>query len=1156
MSLQFYIGASGAGKSAKVYHDILKRAEKEKNTRFFIVVPDQFTMETQRVLCRLSPRGGIMNIEVMSFGRLSHRIFEELGYEKLPRLDDTGKNLILRKVAGECEKELTVIGANLKRTGYIAQVKSMISEFAQYGISPEDLEGFLPLTEGKGYLRAKLKDLQVLYRGYREYISGNYITTEETLDILVRSVGRSSLLKGSVLVFDGFTGFTPIQDLLLKELMIYAGQVIVTLLGDTGEDLSGEIKEQSLFYLTAKAYHKLERLAAENGIKRDRDVIISGKPVYRYRENQALAHLEKNLFQNGFIEKISGRESISLARCNNPKAETEWVCLSIRRMIRERNLCYRDFAVITGDLPSYGYLLRESFEEHGIPLFLDQNVSLLFHPFMVFLNSIIRVIAADFSYESVMTLLRSGYLDIEDEEADEFENYIVKYGVRGRRKYGRAFVRKDDRLENVNHTRERLMNALEPLFESGQTARDYTKAIYDICVVNRLEEKLRVQADGFEKEERFARAKEYRQVYKAVMGLLDQIYALLDEPMDLTEYGEILKAGFAELKVGSLPQSVDQVVAGDMERTRLKPVKVLFIVGANDGVIPRAAGSGGLLSDMERNFLMEAGVELAPTPRQKGFEERLYLYMNMTQPSEKLVLSFCEVNGKGETLRPSYLIHEVERLYTDVSVISVSEKLQMRMVESRESGLKLFSLLMRDYAAGLLEEDDQKRKLLIELSGAFYKEPEFEKIFEAAFYEYEPRLLTKETAGRLFGEILHTSVSRLEQFAACAYAHFLKYGLKLSEEEEYTFEAVDLGNLFHETLYRFGRYMSEGEYTWFNCPKEKADAFIDKTVDEFAAEYGNTVLYDTARNEAVKERAKGILKTTVENLSFQLRKGLFEPVCYEMPFFTKGDVELYGKVDRMDVAKKDGRIYVKVLDYKSGRHKFDPARLFFGLDLQLAVYMNAAVEREEKQNPGKQVIPSAIFYYQIEDPLVEGTSEEGEEARMEKLREKLKVQGLIREEDAVLELLDESGVENSQVIPVKRKKDGSLAAASQTAVPKEFDLIGKYASLKVEQIAKQIKKGDISVNPGTDGVHSACDFCSYSHVCGFEKRIPGYEERDMKLSEEEAYEAMGRAVEGAEKAGKSMPEEETVKTGITILGEKTEDFSVEKDEKESGGRDK
>ena len=1116
MSLQFYIGASGAGKSAKVYRDILKRAESEKNTRFFIVVPDQFTMETQRVLCRLSDTGGIMNVEVMSFGRLAHRVFEELGYENMPRLDDTGKNLILRKVAGEHEEELSVIGANIKRTGYIAQVKSMISEFAQYGISPDDLEGLCELSKEKGSLSAKLRDLQVLYRGYREYISGHFITTEETIDILIRSVKKSKLLKGSVLVFDGFTGFTPIQDLLLKELMIYARQVIVTLLGDTREDLAGEVEEQKLFYLTARAYHKLERLAGENGVGRDEDIVIAGKPVSRYCQNSVLAHLEENIFRSRRARKVSGKDGLFLTRCKNPKEEAEWVCLTILRLIREEGLCYRDIAVITGDLPAYGYLLRETFAEHGIPLFLDQNVSLLFHPFMVFLNGIIHVAVSDFSYESVMTLLRSGYGESDDEEIDLFENYILKFGIRGRGKYSRAFVRRDENLEIINKVRKLLYEMVEPVMKSKESARDYTRALYDICVANKVEAKLKKQVKEFEERKEASKAKEYEQVYGAVIGLLDQIYALLDEPVSLEEFGEILKAGFAELKVGSLPQSVDQVVAGDMERTRLKPVRVLFMVGVNDGIVPKTTGSGGLLSDMERNFLLDAGIELAPTPRQKSFEERLYLYMNMTQPADKLLLSFCEVNGKGENLRPSYLIHMVEQLFFDVSVINADQGVWADMVESRESGLKLFSRLLRDYAAGILDRDGEGQELLIELGRAFYKEPEFAGLLAAAFYEYEPKALPGELAERLFGEILHTSVSRLEQFAACAYAHFLKYGLKLSEEEEYTFEAVDLGNLFHETLYRFGRHMSEGTYNWFNCPKEEADAFIDKTVDEFAAEYGNTVLYDTARSEALKERAKGILKTTVETLCFQLKKGLFEPVCCEMPFFMGKEVELYGKVDRLDVAKRGGRVYVKVLDYKSGRHKFDPARLFFGLDLQLAVYMNAAVEREEKLFPKERVVPSAIFYYQIEDPLIEGTPEEGEEARARKIHEQLKVQGLIREEDAVLELLDNSLEEDSQVVPLKRKKNGELAAVSQTAGEKEFDLIGRFATHKVEELAKRIQKGEISVTPESDGIRSACDYCAYGNICGFEKRIPGYEERDVRMSGEEAYSAMADALESTD----------------------------------------
>ena len=1115
MSLQFYIGASGAGKSTTVYSDILKRAKDEPDTRFFIVVPDQFTMQTQRVLCELSETGGIMNIEVQSFGRLAHRIFEELGYESLPRLDDTGKNLILRKVAKEHEKELTVIGANLRRTGYIAQVKSMISEFAQYGIEPEQLSELLAISENKGNLKAKLADLQVLYQGYRDYISGQFITTEENIDLLVRSVQKSQLLRDSVVVFDGFTGFTPIQDQLLKELMIYTRQVIVTLLGDTKEDLAGEVKEQNLFYLTAKAYHKLERLAEEHGISRDADVILSGKPVSRYKENAVLAHLEQHLFRSSRYEAISVKDAdsvkdsgVQLVSCKDPKAETEWVCLNIRKLIREKNLCYRDFAVITGDLQTYGHLLRESFAEHEIPLFLDQNISLLFHPFMVFLNGLFRVPVSDFSYESVMSLLRSGYLDVTDEEVDVFERYILKYGLRGGRRYKRAFVRQDEQLALINGVRQKLMTVIEPLTTCKCDARSITERLYEICVSMGVETRLKAQAENFAKEGNLAKAKEYEQVYGAVCGLLDQIHALLDESMELEEYAEILKAGFAELKVGSLPQSVDQVVAGDLERTRLKPVKVLFIIGANDGIIPGSSGSGGLLSDMERGFLLEAGIELAPTPRQKGFEERIYLYMNMTQPLEKLCISYAQMSGKGETLRPSYLIREVEKMYTDASVINVEDDILMHMVESRESGLKLLSVLLREYAAGLLVRDIEREALLVQLCKTYMKEPEFHELLSAAFYEYSAGQLSEDISKRLFGEILHTSVSRLEQFAACAYAHFLKYGLKLSEEESYTFEAVDLGNLFHETLYRFGKHMTEGEYTWITCPKEEADAFIDKTVDEFAAEYGDTVLYDTARNEAVKERAKHILKTTVEHLSFQLKQGLFEPVCYEMPIFTKGDVELYGKIDRVDVAKEDGKVYVKIIDYKSGNHEFDPARLFYGLDLQLAVYMNAAVEREEKLNPGKEVVPSALFYYQVEDPVLEGTTQDSEEVRMEKLREKLQVTGVIREEDRVLELLDESQVENSLVIPVKRKKDGGLTSSSKTESPERFDLIGKFASQKVAEIGTQIKAGHIGVKPMVDGRKSACDYCAYKSVCGFEKRIPGYEERTVAMDAEKAFDKM------------------------------------------------
>lgn len=1113
MSLQFYIGASGTGKSTTVYKEVLKRAKEEPFRRFFVIVPDQFTMQTQKVLCHLSEHGGILNVEVLSFGRLAHRIFEELGFESLPKLDDTGKNLILRKVAADCEKQLSVVGANMKKIGYIAQVKSMISEFAQYGILPDDLTKFCEQTKEKGNLSAKLWDLQILYKGYKNYIADKFITTEESMDVLVKNLHRSVLIRDSVVVFDGFTGFTPIQERLLQEMMLLCRQVIVTLLGDTKEDLSDGDITQSMYYLTAKAYRRLCKVAANQKTERDEDIILTKRPAMRFANRSGLAHLEQKLFRPHLAPKVSCEEQISLIRCTNPKAEIDWVCLTIRHLIRENGYCYRDFAVITGDLEAYGQILRESFAEQDIPLFLDQNKSLLFHPLMVFLLGIMKVLTTDFSYDAVMELLRVGYFDLQEEQIDLFETFILSRGIRGKRKYQTSFIGMGNSemgslAEEADEVRKELISCLQPFLNvTDKNARNYTRLLYDICVRLNLEEKLQKQADDFLAKNMPARAKEYEQVYGAVMTLFDQIYALLDEEMALDEYGEILKAGFAELKVGSIPQSVDQVIAGDLERTRLKPIKVLFIVGVNDGIIPGHGSSGGILSDLERTFLTELGAELAPTPRQKSFEERLYLYMNMTQPSEKLVLSFSEVDEGGNQLRPSYLIHTVSKLFSDLDVMTVTDTDMLRMVESEESGLKLLARLMREYVSGIVFHDSEEWNKLLSLAEIFEDQEIFGKLLDAAFFQYHGGKLPEDVAKALFGEKLYTSVSRLETYSACAYEHFLKYGLKLKEEETFDFSLTDLGNLYHDTLYQFGNYLSVKGYDWNSYKKEEADAFVDDAVERFAKEYRNTVLLDTARNEALKERTKDILKTTLDSLSYQLGKGDFVPADYELKFQYMENPRLYGSIDRLDIAQDENGIYVKILDYKSGKHSFDIARLYYGLDLQLSVYMNGAVAAWQKKNPDKKVIPCACFFYEIADPMPVGDTTENPLERRERIHKELRVQGLILENDEVLKHLDSTQEAESSVIPVKYKKNGELASASQTATAEQFELIRQFTDAKVRKIGQDILNGKIDINPVMEqSAQSSCQYCAYKGICGFDKKLPGYKEREMLLKGDQVYE--------------------------------------------------
>lgn len=618
MSLQFYFGPSGAGKSRKLYEDITKRARENRNRNFLIIVPDQFTMQTQKELVCLNDRGGIMNIDVLSFGRLGHRILEEVGGQEIPVLDDTGKSLVLQKVAANLKGELPTLGGFLHRQGYIHEVKSAISEFMQYGIGTEDVGKLIAYAEKRGALVQKLKDLETLYKGFTEYIRGNFITTEETLDVLCRSLHKSKLLAGSVVAFDGFTGFTPIQTRVIARLMELCGEVTVTLTLGEGEDPYVQDGEQKLFHLSKKTVADLTAKAQELSVDRGRDAFIA--PGRRFQGAPALAFLERNLFRYGTRPYEGEQQEIRLFEATSPKEEVHQTGLEICTLVREEGLAYRDIAVIMGDLEGYAPYVESEFSRMEIPCYIDRTRKIILNPLIEYIKSALELYTKDFSYEAVFHYLRSGLADLTWEEVDRLENYCLETGIKGYRSYSRLFTRKsrrmegEEELEEMNGLRERMMEQVGMLhFAEKEPVKSYVNALYDFLVQNRVQQKLEAFKSRFEEAGEPARAREYAQIYRLVMELLDQIYALLgEENIPLKEFAEILDAGFGEIQVGTIPQNVDRVLVGDMERTRLGQVKVLFFLGVNDGNIPKGAGTGGIISDIDREFLRESELELAP----------------------------------------------------------------------------------------------------------------------------------------------------------------------------------------------------------------------------------------------------------------------------------------------------------------------------------------------------------------------------------------------------------------------------------------------------------------------------------------------------------------------------------------------------------------
>ena len=1139
MSLQFYFGASGSGKSQKLHEDIIRAAGENPKTDYLLIVPDQFTMQTQMDLVVEHPNHIIMNIDVLSFGRLTHRILEEVGYENVPILDDTGKSLVLRKVAQQCREQLQVMGSHLHKIGYIHEVKSAISEFMQYGIGIREMESLIDYARSRGALYYKLQDLGVLYQAFLDYIHEKFITTEETLDRLKEALPKSEIIRNSVIAFDGFTGFTPIQNRVIQELIRLTKQVIVTVTVDDRENPYQLDGEHKLFHLSKKTVADLRRLTEQVDIAEDKPVWCTGRisgRLPRYARNAELAHLERNLFRYPADVYEQSVEYIHLYEASTPREEIRQTCIAIRKLLsdsekKDNNLHYRDIAVVTGDMEVYGSVIEEEFAKFGIPIYLDHTRGILRNPFAEYIRSALQIVLQDFSFESVFHYLRTGLTGALPEDVDRLENYVRRFGIRGQKRWSSIFIYKEEdkegeeaalhRLEQYNAMRETLMEQLAPLLYPAHTAGEMVRGLYDFLVQNELQQKLAHYERQFREEGDLARAKEYGQIYALVIDLLDQIYGLLsDEKMERREFADILDSGLAEISVGTIPQNVDRVLVGDIERTRLKQVRVLFFMGVNDGNIPKDGGNGGIISDIDREFLRESELELAPSPRQQMYIQRLYLYLNMTKPSEHLYLSYAKVGNDGRSLRPAYLVDLMSKLYPRL----VMEQPEAYPVEEQlvcgTDGLSIMADMLREYAGGRLQDD--KKRQMYTFYHSYYAKSEYQdpmdRLIETAFYRYTDTPLSKMVTRALYGTILQNSVSRLERYAACAYEHFLQYGLALKERGDYSFEDVDMGNVFHGVLELFAQKLTERGYTWFDFPEEEARRMVAEALEAYAMNYGETILYSSARNRYLLKRMTAILNRTVLTLQTQLKKGAFVPERFEMSFSAIEDLDalnitlneqdkmrLRGRIDRVDACETDDSVYVKVIDYKSGSRKFDLAALYYGLQLQLVVYMNAAVEMEQRKHPDKKVIPAAMLYYHIDDPMVEDGENMTPEEINAKLLQELKMTGIVNESDDAVRLLDNEFAVKSDILPLERKKDGSFSAYSSVISEEDMHMVSNYVNQKIRQLGRSILDGTISVNPYEQNGNQACTYCAYKSVCGYDNRIEGYRMRRLsKLSADDA----------------------------------------------------
>lgn len=1171
MSLQYILGSSGAGKSTYIYERIVREAKANPDQRFIVLVPDQYTMETQATLVSMSSdesngyTGCIMNIDILGFNRLAYRVFEELAMSTLDVLDDSGKVLVMRRLAAEHEDELTVLKAGIKRPKYIEQIKSLISELCQYNVTPERLEELIKHPDMSVGFRNRAKDLLVLYRAFLEFIDGRYLTNETILASLCKVLEDSKQVKDATIVFDGFTGFTPVQYDVMKKILPLAKKCYVTMIIDVrngtnaggvkngvNEEFVGlfaegtkasDIDKNQLFAMTKQFAIRLSKVAKDVKVEIEEPILISGEKG-RFAKESPLKFLEENIYRNNNA-KYKGKadelaDCIKIFNNSTPREELRQVAIEISRLIRNNGYRYSDIAVVCANPAAYAHMVPEMWDAYKIPYFLDIKNAVSFTPLMLMIDGLFGMLSSGFSSTYVFKYIRSGLCDISSEEADLLQNYVMTYNIRGSRyakdfKYGAK--KNPELIIAVNEIRRKLYAPLEDFVKlpKQSSVRDIAVAFYTLLDRLDIYKKIEALRVKFESENDQIKTDVYKQLYRKVLMLLDKLVAIIgDEVMSLEEFYEVYHTGLCGITVSSIPSVTDAVIFGDFERTRLSHKKAIFLIGAGDDAIPKPIENGGIISDFDRvtveRIVAEQGLdfELAPSDREKSFQQKFYLYLMLTKASEKLYIIYPKINTKNETVQKSYLVDILLRMYKEagLSVVEIENRSLRELSASQDEAYETVLSVMREYAdkyitdgqAMSFSEDDVYRfgALLYWMKSAKI----YDKSIDNVFFSHLAELVSKasmdgyiDTVGQ---EHISGSVTRFEDYGACAYSYFLKHILGISEVGEGRLSAIDGGNFYHYVLNDVGETISKiserSDIDWKNITDDELATFVEEASDE-ALDTIAEAFRDTATEQFLIERLKNTIHTNLKVITRQVREGKFTPTFFEK-HEKKEIVDENGRhlaalnciIDRVDIENSTDTPKMRIIDYKSGKHDLDLNDVYNHLSIQLPLYMAVAKDML-KDELGTNVIDAAgMLYYHVKDEFFDNNAGLHDEELTDKIFESYKMTGYVSNDEAGLLAHDEKIKDNgkSNIIPVTLKKDGSISSASKTLTPEQFETVIEYVEKSGVDTAKNILNGQFDCKPFVYGRKQGCQYCSYIGICGFSDSVPGYERRVFnKLNDEE-----------------------------------------------------
>ena len=1074
--MKLVYGRSGSGKSFYCINEIRKSLENELDKTLIYIVPEQYSLAAEFDLTKALNKNGTINIQVLSFKRLAYRVFNELGFTK-SAFSKASKSMMIYHIMLEEDKNLQLLKGVNRNRGLVDTVVDMIAEFKRYNISPEVLKSIH--TENK-YLEMKLHDLSLIYEKFEERISQNYIDSDSRLSVLSNLISKSSMLKNAKVWIDGFDTFTPQEFNIVKELD-KVSNLVVTLTLDESSDL---------FALNLKTANKLRNLGNVENIYLDK--------TYRYT-NKELSHLEKHIFKFPSCKFDNDVNNIHVTMETSPYAEIENVAREILNKIRNENYRYENIAVLTRNIDSYKTLFNRIFKEYNIPYFFDDKKELAMQPLLTLVTSFFDIVSKNFVYENVFNYLKTGLTNIEDEnDIDILENFVLQYGIRGKR-WLETWDYKDKNIEKINLIREKVISPIikfKTSFSGKKTAKEIASMLYNFLIeigvydnLNRKVDEIKNKPDVSSRELEIANT--YIQVWNIFMGLLDEfVEALGNEKMSFEVFKNILTEGISKHQIGLLPTSNDQVMIGDISRTRNSSVKVLFVIGVNDGVFPMPFSSEGFITDSERDLLLDNGVELAKNTRLLLLEENFNIYKTLTTPTDELFISYPIADEAGSALRPSSVISQIKNIFPKLKVKS-NLMMSDENVYTTESSFTPMLSNLRKYYDGEDISDLWKNAYL------WYLQKDKDKLVKAQSgldYKNTIEYLDKSHSQRLYGNEMNTSVSRLEAFANCPYMFYLRYGLRLKERKIYKLDTPDVGLFLHDIIDRFSAHVMKNNISLRDIEKEEADNIVSKLVDESLVDFKNNIFNSSNQMKQLATKLKRVVKRIVWVIINHIKNGEFEINGSEVEFgkdqklaavqieLSDGNkLVLNGKIDRIDIAKTEEGKYIRIIDYKSYNKELKLSDIYYGLQLQLLVYLDAAMEDD--------LIPGGMLYLKLDDPIIKTKKDISKEEIEEEINKKLRMKGVILSDTRLLKAMDSNMIKESSVLDLAIKKDGSYTSKVPAATKEQFTDLRNHMRKILKQMGDEILSGNIKNEPIKKKSKTPCEFCDYKLICRFDKEL-------------------------------------------------------------------